>query len=139
VKRLEDDVASLKGDNFERKVREKAPAYFGRILRRVRIVDHSELGNILDDAVDAGLISEDEKMELLHVVGVLRGKRPRNGEEMWLVFEASFVVDKRDIERARDRAIILRRAVGKPVVAVVIGQKYAVSREYAEEQGVIAL
>lgn len=139
VKRLQDDVASLKGDNFERKVRERAPSYFGRILRRIKTIDYDTLGNILDDAIDKGLITEDEKMELLRIDGVLKGKRPKDGQEMWLVFEASCVVNKEDVERAKRRAVILKRAIGKPVVAVVIGEKHAVSEEYADEQGVIML
>jgi len=139
VKRLQDDVASLKGDNFERKVRERAPSYFGRILRRIKTIDYDTLGNILDEAIDKGIITEDEKMELLRIDGVLKGKRPKDGQEMWLVFEASCVVNKEDVERAKRRAVILKRAIGKPVVAVVIGEKHAVSEEYADEQGVIML
>ncbi len=139
VKGLQDDVGSLKGDNFERKVRERAPSYFGRILRRIKTIDYDTLGNILDEAIDKGIITEDEKMELLRIDGVLKGKRPKDGQEMWLVFEASCVVNKEDVERAKRRAIILKRAIGKPVVAVVIGEKHAVSEEYADEQGVIML
>ena len=48
-------------------------------------------------------------------------------------------ISKEDVERAKRRAVILKRAIGKPVVAVVIGEKHAVSEEYADEQGVIML
>ncbi|MEJ5166981.1 MAG: hypothetical protein WHV67_08140, partial [Thermoanaerobaculia bacterium] len=34
VKKLKDDVGNLKGESFERKVREKAPAYFGKLIKK---------------------------------------------------------------------------------------------------------
>jgi chromosome segregation ATPase len=41
---LKRDVGSLKGEALERRYRERAAGYFQRILRRIRVVDHQELG-----------------------------------------------------------------------------------------------
>ncbi len=139
VKQLKIDVAQLKGDNFERKVREKAPAYFGRILRRIRLIDHQTLADLLEDAVDEGIITEDEKMELIWADGVLKAKSKDNKEDVWVVFEVSYVVDKKDVDRALNRALILNKVVEKIVIPIVIGKEYTIPVEEIEEKGVIAL
>src|SRR5437879_13000134 len=36
--RLTDDVGELKGDNLERRYRERARAYFGRLIRRAHVL-----------------------------------------------------------------------------------------------------
>jgi hypothetical protein len=54
------DVAELKGDNFERKVRERAPSTFGRLIGKCRVLPIEELADILDDAVEKGIITEEE-------------------------------------------------------------------------------
>ena len=139
VEQLKKDVAALKGDNFERKVREKAPAYFGRILRRIRLVDHQNLADMLDDALDEGIITEEERMELLWADGVIKGKTRDRKEDVWVVFEVSYVVNGKDVRRALKRAIILKKVVGKPVLPIVVGKEYAIPRKEIEEAGVIAL
>jgi len=62
---LKSDVGDLKGDSFERKVRERAPSYFGKIIRKCKLISHIELANILDDALDAGIIGDDERDDAL--------------------------------------------------------------------------
>ncbi len=139
VSNLKVDVGSLKGDNFERKVREKAPAYFGKVLRRIRLIDHQTLAELLEDAVDEGIITEDEKIELIWADGVLKAKSKDKKDEVWVVFEVSYVVDKKDVERALNRALILKKVVGKTVIPIVIGKEYTIPVEEIEEKGVIAL
>ena len=54
VHTLIDDVGELKGDSLERRYRERAVAYFGRLLRRVRVLSLEELSTLLDEAVARG-------------------------------------------------------------------------------------
>ncbi len=139
VAQLKVDVADLKGDNFERKVREKAPAYFGRAFRRIRLVDYQTLADLLEDAIDNGIITEDEKMELLWSDGVLKAKSKDKKQDLWVVFEVSYVVDEKDVNRALNRALILKKIVKDSVLPVVIGKDYAIPLKEIEEKGVIAL
>ncbi|MDR7600651.1 MAG: hypothetical protein QN191_11925, partial [Armatimonadota bacterium] len=44
VRELVQTVGALKGENLERRYRERAASYFQRVLRRIRVVDHQQLG-----------------------------------------------------------------------------------------------
>ena len=49
-KRLIIDVADLKGDSLERRYRERAPAYFGGLIRRARALTTEDLDELLEPA-----------------------------------------------------------------------------------------
>src|SRR6266496_771370 len=49
-KRLIIDVADLKGDSLERRYRERAPAYFGGLIPRVRALTTEDLDEMLEPA-----------------------------------------------------------------------------------------
>src|SRR5437667_3139521 len=59
-KRLIIDVADLKGDSLERRYRERAPAYFGGLIRRARALTTEDLDEMLEPAVDLGRLSDAE-------------------------------------------------------------------------------
>ncbi|RKZ01495.1 MAG: hypothetical protein DRQ10_02020 [Candidatus Hydrothermota bacterium] len=139
VKVLKQDVGKLKGESLERRVRDRSASYFGRVLKRIRLIDNNKLADMLEDAVDQGIISEDEKMQVLRADGVLKGKRKEDGEEVWIVFEVSYVIDKHDIERARKRAAIFQKVVDKDVLPAVVGEEYVISKEQIEKQGIVAI
>jgi uncharacterized protein (UPF0335 family)/polyhydroxyalkanoate synthesis regulator phasin len=129
------DVADLKGTDLERTYREPAAQYFQAILRRIRVVDHQHLADLLDDAVDAGRITPEEKDQVLQSDVAVVGRR--DGEQAYLLAEVSSVVDREDVERARNRASVLERATGMPVVAAAAGrQATAGAREEARASGV---
>jgi len=132
---LKQDVAGLKGTDLERTYRERAAQYFQAILRRIRVVDHQHLADLLDDAVDAGRITPEEKDQVLQSDVAVVGRR--DGEQADLLAEVSSVVDREDVERARNRASVLERATGMPVVAAAAGrQATARAREEARASGV---
>ncbi|NPA26536.1 MAG: hypothetical protein GXO36_02905 [Chloroflexi bacterium] len=122
VKKLKEDVAMLKGSDLERRVREKAPAYFGRMFRRIRVFTPEALVNLLDDAADQGRITEDERIDALRTDLVLSGRQTQTGEQQLLIAEISQVVDVHDVERAARRAEIFARASSKPTIAYVLGR-----------------
>lgn len=127
---LKQDVADLKDDNFERKVREKAPSYFGRFIRRCRVITSEELANILDDAMDNGLISEKERDDALNidvvVTGILKHDRKKT---VVLVTEVSIKADRTDVERASERAKVIEKAMKPPAIPVVIGKEFTEGAE----------
>ncbi len=141
VRVLKIDVAELKGDNFERKVRERAPSYFGRLIRRCKVVSFEELADILEEAVDKGIITEDEKNDCLNIDVVVKGFLKTEKERMAVIAgEVSVKVDRVDVERAYERAILIGRAMGLPTISVAIGKETtegAIKR--AEELGVILI
>jgi hypothetical protein len=100
---------------LEMQYRDKAHAYFGRILRKVRAVSFQEIEDDLEKLPDY------ERNDLLLLDLLVRGfprSRP-DVPEVWLAVEVSAVVDRNDVERAQRRAAILRRAgyVAVPAVA----------------------
>ena len=138
---LKSDVGDLKGDSFERKVRERAPSYFGKIIRKCKLISHIELANILDDALDAGIIGDDERDDALLcdvvVTGVLRNNKER---KVLIVAEVSVVVDKQDVERAYSRTKVIEKCMGLPGIPVVIGKEHTEgSLKRADELQVIVV
>jgi hypothetical protein len=130
---LKNDVGRLKGMSKEISFRQKAGAYLGVLLRGGR--DASELVNkILDEAEAEGLITPQEAdyvraADLLWVGTVKRGKFA--GQKLIIVAEISWVADEEDVERAVERAQILRKAKAW-AVPFVVGEEW-VSQEVKEK------
>jgi len=130
---LKSDVGRLKGISKEITFRQKAGAYLGVLLRGGR--DASELVNkILDEAEAEGLITPQEAdyvraADLLWVGTVKQGKFA--GQELIIVAEISWVADEKDVERAIERAQILRKAKAWSV-PFVVGEEW-VSQEVKEK------
>ncbi|BCX03146.1 MAG: hypothetical protein KatS3mg053_1084 [Candidatus Roseilinea sp.] len=119
VRRLVNQMAEVRGDLLEMKFRDKAHAYFGRWLRRARVVPFIELEEQLEDK-----LTDDELVELSLTDILVRG-RPRlvaGADEVWLTVEVSSVVDANDVSRAQRRAALLRRA-GLRAVPVAVGAR----------------
>lgn len=136
---LKQDVTDLKGDNFERKVRERAPSYFGRFIKRCRVITHEELANSLDDAVEEGIITEDEKQDALNIDVVVTGYLKEDREKKVVIAsEVSLKADRADVERAYERANIIGRAMRVLAIAVAIGKETTEgAKNRSEELGVI--
>jgi chromosome segregation ATPase len=125
VRTLKNDVAELKGSDFERKVRENAPAYLGKLIRKCKVLDKAVLADQLDEALDAGRITEEEREEALSVDLVAEGYlRVEPQKKVLVVAEVSVKADKVDVERAHKRSKIVERAFGIPTIPAVIGKKY---------------
>ncbi len=129
VDTLVNDVGELKGDSLERRYREKAPAYFGRLLRRAHVLTSDELDELLDDAVERGVLTEDEYHEVLWADAIVRGRRRSDRAPVVAVAEVSWGVGIKDVERAVRRADLLARL--DITTLPVVGGK-AVTREAAE-------
>ena len=136
VRRLVIDVGELKGDSLERKYRERAAIYFGRLLRKLRVMPFEELREMVDGAVDEGKLSEDEAEDVLGCDFVARGLRKEDGVEEHLLVEVSWGIGVGDVERALRRAEILGK-LGLEVVPVVAGKGLTPeARDLAERRGV---
>jgi uncharacterized protein YoxC len=115
--------ARLRGDVLELKYARKAHAYFGRYLRRLRVLLPDGLDETIEDRLEAAL-SDDEvaTVLLLDLLAVGRPRR-RDGwpDELWLATEVSAVIDRHDVERASERAALVRKA-GLAAIPVVAGE-----------------
>ena len=135
-KKMQDILGDLQGRSLEGAYRDKAYAYFGRILRRPQVISLRGL----EDTLERGL-SLDEFVDVLWMDLLIKG-RPRGrpeATEVFLAVEVSVVVDSTDVQRAGRRAGLLRKA-GYPAVPVVAGERVTPDAEdEAQTQGVTVL
>ncbi|MEP0773054.1 MAG: hypothetical protein HRF46_01665 [Acidobacteriota bacterium] len=129
-------VSTLHGDALERRYREKAHAYFARILRRLRVLSSQQLADLVDDALEDGRLTWEERGALLLADVVAEGRTPEK-QQAFLLAEVSATISQRDVDRARERADLLTRITGVPTWAVVAGEELAEGiRAYARAAGV---
>jgi len=140
VEKLKDGASELKEWNFERQVRERAPSYFVRLIRKCRVVSLEKLSDILEEAVDKGVISDEEMEDALNVDLVVEGILKSNKEGVVLVCEVSSTADVTDVERANKRAIIIGKAFNKKSIPIVVGKGVTKgAKEKSEPLGVILI
>jgi len=118
-RRNDDQFADIRGRLLEIEYRDKVGAIFGSRLRRPQVVDGGDLWEMLEARLD--------KAEIRQVVAsdlVVRGRLPpqSGGSELWLAVEVSSVVDRYDVERAAQRAALLRKA-GLAALGAVAGRR----------------
>ncbi len=123
VEILKIDVVELKGDNFERKVREKAPSYFGAFIKKCRVLSSERLADMLDDAVDNGILTEAERDDALRIDVAVTGILRKENKDVVIVAEVSSKIDRGDVERAYRRGQIIAKAFGVPYIAIAIGKE----------------
>lgn len=122
IQGLKRDGSILKGKAYEQEYRLKATGIFGRFMRR----GHDRTADIaeqLHDAVAAGQISETDQTQVLAADLLWGGKSYLDGMDVVVVLEASWRAEAHDVERAYQRAAILRR-IGFHAVPVVAGTEW---------------
>lgn len=113
-------VGLVDGRLFELHYASRAPAYFSRVARRLRVLDAARLADLLDDAVEAGQVTPDERSSAVLADIVMSGRRRDDGAEVYFVVETSIGVGLEDVVRAVERARILSK-LGQPAVPAVAG------------------
>jgi hypothetical protein len=113
------DVGELKGSDLKRRYRERPFAYFQRLIRQAHTLSGDELNAMLDRAVTAGQLTEEDVDEIVWADAIVRGRRREDDQEVYLVVEASWGVGPYDVQRADKRAKLLAKAgfITLPVVA----------------------
>ena len=126
-KRLFDQVSQLRGHDLERRYRENAGVFWGRWLRPVEVLSPNEVREVLE-----AHLSEDEVEDVMRLDVLARGRVRRAPESppVWLAVGVSAVIDQNDVERARRRAALLRRA-GYRAIPVVAGEQWTEGAEAA--------
>ena len=122
VTRVERDVATLKGKSYEHDYRLKSNAIFGRFVRRGR--DRTDdMADLMHEATQSGQITEKDLTQVLASDLLWGGKTREEGEDVVIVLEASWRAEEADVERAQQRAGILRR-IGVSAIPVVAGTEW---------------
>ena len=121
VKRLSDDVGTLKGKGLETHYRLHGSPFFGSLLRRPHVLSSEELSDILDPGMDQGSLSSDEALEIRRADLVVRGTLREDRKLVYLAVEVSWTVDLEDVERAARRGAYLAKT-GLSVLPVVAGE-----------------
>ena len=133
LERHEQQLSRLVGDEAERRFRNNAAGIFGRMMRRIRVIEKLELADLLDDAVDSGVITEGDQRSLLALDLALYGLDRETRQPLRLAVEVSSGIGERDIMRAADRSRLLEKLTGQTAKAVVAG--YSISPAYRELAG----
>ena len=123
--RLEGNMNRLIGTDYElkaaRRASRRANRYLGmgdmRVIYAVTMPDNNQFPEILDNAIRAGRMDESEADDLEEVDIVMRGPGG------YVVAEVSVTLDETDVQRARERAGLLSKAITEPVRAIVIGAR----------------
>ena len=128
VSRMDGRIGKLEGADYERHV---SRTFMGDLskalggLRRGRLMHSAaygtttEFSDLMEDLVDADKISENQWYEITRSDAVVRGVK--DGETVYTVAEISLTVHQRDIDRAAERAAIMRQATGATAYPVVVG------------------
>jgi predicted RecB family endonuclease len=121
-RRTGDRVGDMDGRLLELDFARKAPAYLGPIVRRLRVIEPVRLADLLDDAIDEGKLVFEDRASILHADVVMSGRRPDDGQDVYMVVEISSGVRTHDVERAVTRAQLLEK-LGRPVLPIVAGRR----------------
>jgi hypothetical protein len=116
------DIGVLKGSTKEGFYRDRAAAIFGRLLAAGQDATQ-EVIQCLRAAEQANRVSAQEYQSVLNADLLWSGKVWDTGEEVILVLEASWKVHESDVERAAQRAEVLRRA-GLKALPVTAGEEW---------------
>ena len=127
--RLEGRIGDVAGTAYERRIVKHSRSIVGRylgikrakILRSINVTEHEALDGLMETATEAGSVTDEQGYELDLADIIIAGSGAPGGAD-YAVIEVSETIDDHDVDRARERAAILARAVSKPVTAAVIGK-----------------
>ena len=128
---MRQDIGVLKGSTKESFYRDRAAAIFGRLLKAGQDATQ-EVVQRLRAAQQENRVSAEEYQSVLNADLLWSGKLWDTGEEVVLVLEASWKVHESDVERAVQRAEVLRRT-GLKALPVTAGE------EWPQQVGALAL
>jgi tetratricopeptide (TPR) repeat protein len=121
ARRVTDLDGRFTGDDLERRCREHAYSYFLPILRRIRLMGRDRLWELLDEGMEAGIVSPDEARDTALVDVLVEGRTPE-GERAFLAVEVSATVYPEDVKTVLRRREVLSRCLDAPVLAAVAGE-----------------
>jgi DNA repair exonuclease SbcCD ATPase subunit len=129
-------VGKNTGKLLELDYRDKAYAYFGSLLRKVKVVSLQELEPTLEEHLTEAEFNALLSLDLL-IEGQVRNSAVPD-DRVYVAVEVSAVIDENDVKRAQERAALLRRA-GFRVVPAVAGEDVTEGAIRAAQEGAVLL
>jgi len=139
LQKIGDDVAKLKEFFLDDRYHSRAAMYFSKLIRRTRAIDHDDLCQLLDDTQDQGILTEQEREDLVQTDVVVRGRRRTDSEEVYLIVEVSWGIGVSDVQRASRRARTFTKLGWQTMPVVAGGWLSADARQAAQQEGVVAI
>jgi len=136
IQKLVIRVGKNTGKLLELDYRDKAYAYFGSLLRRVKVVSLQELEPTLEEHLTEAEFNALLPLDLL-IEGQVRNSAVPD-DRVYVAVEVSAVIDENDVKRAQERAALLRRA-GFRVVPAVAGEDVTEGAIRAAQEGAVLL
>jgi len=137
---LKGEFGRFKGKDFERTIKEKHYAYFGKLLRKTKLIQFEEILQIIDDAEEKGLIKEEQRDSLLNLDIIVKGQIKSTQKPVVLAVEISYSLYEDDIERAIERAQILAQILHEEVIPTVVTAEVKEDVEkLADEKGIFLI
>ena len=126
--RLEGRIGDVAGTVYERRIakhcRSIANRHLGikrpKILHSINIPENEVLDDLVYTAIEAGSITDEQAYDLDLADIIIAAGAP--GQADYAVIEVSETIGDSDVDRARERAAVLAKAVSEPVAAAVIGK-----------------
>ncbi len=132
IKVLKDDMGNVKGMVIEATLQGRIiPFLSSRLnLRRATVVRGPALSRIahefedaIEDASDRGEVTADQRERIYGTDVIVRARRRETGETVYVPVEASFTIDRSDVDRAANTAIALRQVFSDTdVIPAVYGE-----------------
>jgi len=126
-KRLDKDVCFLKGMWVEAEVKKNVHPLFSEHLSNVKLVGKKRINKILSLAIEKGVISKEEREDVLRLDLIVEGTLISTKEPVLAAVEASYTIEPSDVQRAVRRAEILKKATDRKVLPAVVG--YRISKD----------
>lgn len=137
LRRLENDVGELRGSTWELRFRVDPEDWFSDLIADPVALSARQVKDLTEQYVAAGRLTEAERSHVRRTDLVIAGRE--DGEPAYLIVEASRTVSVYDVQRAADRATLLRKAAPR-TRAVVAGKLIWVDAdELARRRGVATL
>ena len=146
--RIEGRLGNLEGAELERRVHSDIVSIASRWLglNRVRIVQSRivarspEFQDVIDDAEEQGLITEDQRYHLGLTDIIISGRRRSDRQPIHVAIEVSRTIGDNDVTRASERAQSLSSVQETPAISVVVGGIIGESQqELADGLGVFTI
>ena len=145
VRRIDGRLDRGFGTNYEAKVAQNVRSILGqqagvrnsKVLKGPSVRTDPDFDRQVESTETSGTITEHESDELLLLNVIVSGTRTGTQERVYAGIEVSITANDDDVNRAADRAEILRRVTGGPVMAAVIAARVeAPQRELAARREV---
>ena len=145
VRRIDGRMDRGFGANYEAKVSQNVRSILGqqagvrsaKVLKGPNLRNDPDFDQLVENAENSGVITENESDELLLLDLIVSGTRTGTPDRLYAGIEVSITANNDDMNRAADRVEILRKVTGGPVLAAVIAVRVETpQRELAATRGV---